>query len=610
MNRRIIRITEGDIKQMVMESIRMLTEHEGLGGHSSSASEGLEFEIPMYNDYEIAHFKAKLLELKRKAISAGGDINFTITTVTAPVEKIVEDGRGGKKKEVVMEDFAHFNIVPSTPAIQMPGYKYIGSIVPMSIDIDGEKKETMIVSLSKEFEGNDELRNELKNSSMRMTCDGCHREASRGIYYCFIEENSGRVLKLGTQCAAKYFGIDVGKKIQILFSALASLGNEPYVIYDPDGFPVDKIREPRTGTLQSEMDKGEAIQFQNMILRGCMAIAEYGPYCNMKTSMTHATTLENLMDNARKQSIFGYGEKARFNEHVYKMKIEELKEQYPELFEFRKQALELSHTFMSEGAKFFFYLEPQSEFDEKIKNIGLLITGGSMQKKQIGKFSYLNFIPYCVSKFFKAKADSDPANAENAVKPLAPFDGLKQFDVTVTTLDKKQTRNGKDYYKAIAVTSDNEEVSWNIFRGEPTFNRGDKLRISGTYNQTYRSLDNVKVLGVGNEQPQAEATVEINYPADGTRYRNENFNIIKLTQNYLVVKNVRDNCEYYISNVSEAYGYYGVTREKFDLSQLAVGDNVTLTGTVASYVSQRTGQKGYKLLRVSGLPQSGKRLDY
>jgi hypothetical protein len=442
---------------------------------------------------------------------------------------------------------------------------------------------------------------------MRMTCDGCHREASRGIYYCFIEESSGRVLKLGSKCASKFFGIEVGNKIHSLFDALSSLGNEPYVIFDPDGFPMDKIREPRMSNLHREMDNFEYKEFQNMILRGCMAIAEYGPYCNMKASMTHAKTLEDLITNARNSSMVGY-QNPHVDEHLFKIKLERLKENYPELFEFRNKAIELSNVFFSEGAKFFYEMNPQTEFDEKIKNIGLLICGGVMQKKQIGKFSYLNFIPYCVSRFFKDKADKDPSNAANVVKPLAPFDGVKTFDIKVTTVDKKQTRNGKDYYKIVGVTTDNEELSWNMFRGVPDISLGSKLKIEAMYNPTYRSLDNVRIIGT-EVKNNVDGQVEINYPDDGTRYRNENFTILKLTPTYLVVKNMKDNCEYYISNVSEGYGYYGVTREKFDLSQLAVGANVTLTGTVSSYISQRTGKKGYKLIRVKGLPESGRRID-
>ena len=611
MKRNVLRLTESDIVRLVAESVKILTEeNKAVGGGSGEASEGVEFEIPLNNESEIAHFKSKLLWLKRKAVSAGGDVNFTVKTVKAPVKVRQKDESGIPREVIVMEDFAHFTIIPSTPVIQMEGYKYIGSIVPLAINVDGEFKESMIVSLSKEFEGNDELRNELKNSSMKMTCDGCHRETSRGIYYCFLEEKTGRVLKLGSKCASKYFGIDVGNKIQSLFSALSSLGEEPYVIYDPDGFPVDKIRYPRMDTIESQMCDSEALEFQNMIMRGCMAIAEYGPYCNMKTSMTHAQTLEDLLGRARNDSYVRRGGDYKFDSHLYKVKVDRLKEQYPELFQLREKATQLSNEFFSEGAKYFYYMDPATEFDEKIKNIGLLICGGLIQKKQIGKFSYMNFIPYCVSRFFKDKADKDPANAENVVKPITPFDGVKQFNVKVTNIDKKQMRNGGDYYKVMATTSDNESVSWNIFRGEPTFKVGDKITIEGSYNQRFKSLDNVRVQQAQDANTNGGQAVEVTYPADGTRYRNANFVITKLTNTYLRVKNTADNCEYYINNVSEGYGYYGVTKEKFDLGGLNEGDNVTLTGTVASYVSQRTGQKGYKLLRVSGLPASGRVISY
>lgn len=117
-------------------------------------------------------------------------------------------------------------------------------------------------------------------------------------------------------------------------------------------------------------------------------------------------------------------------------------------------------------------------------------------------------------------------------------------------------------------------------------------------------MDNVKIVSEVQNNDKNEQENEINYPTDGTRYKKERFIIQKLEPTYLVVKCERDNCEYYISNVSQGFGYYGVTREKFDLTQLSVGERVTIDGTVASYISQRTGKRGYKLLRVAGLPKS------
>ena len=602
MSKKPIRITEQDIRNMVVESIRMITETENGGGATDDASQVIEFEIPMLDEDALIHFKNKLMQLKKTALSIGGDIDIKISTVKGTVKREAWDSTMGVSKGVYREeDLAHFTIIPYTPIIKKSGYKYIGSIVPMVVNFDGKSEETMIVSLSNEFKGNDELRNELQKSSMRMTCDGCHRETSRGIYFCFMEENTGKVLKFGSKCAAKYFGIDVSQKVHALFSGLMSLGNEPYVIYDPDGFPMDKIREPRLSSLAKTQGESKNAEMDNMILRGCMAIAEYGPYCNMKTSMTHAKTIEDLLKNAS-SSCYDY--KGNFDRTLYQMKVEHLRKNYPELFTLRTEAIKLANEFSSEGAKFFFNMTPKSEFDEKIKGIGLLICGGLIQKKQIGKFSYLNFIPYCVSKFFKDKADKDPQNADKVTKPIEPFNGMKTFNVTVSNIDTKQTRYGKNFYKVFAITDNKEEVTWNIFRGEPPFTKGDNIEISASYNYQYKSLDNVKIVSEVQKNDKNGQENEINYPADGTRYKKEGFIIQKLEPTYLVVKCERDGCEYYISNVSQAFGYYGVTREKFDLTQLSVGEKVTIDGTVASYISQRTGKRGYKLLRVAGLPKS------
>ena len=602
MTKKVIRLTEQDIRNMVFESIRMITEAENGEGATNDASQVIEFEIPMLDEDALIHFKNKLMQLKKTALSIGGDIDIKISTVKGKVKREAWDSNTGTVRGVYRdEELAHFAIVPYTPIIKKSGYKYIGSIVPMVVNFDDKSEETMIVSLSNEFKGNDELRSELQKSSMRMTCDGCHRETSRGIYFCFMEESTGKVLKFGSKCAAKYFGIDVGKKVQSLFNGLMSLGNEPYVIYDPDGFPMDKIREPRLSSLAKTQGDRENAEMDNMILRGCMAIAEYGPYCNMKTSMTHAKTLEDLLKNAS-NSCYDYN--GNFDRDLYQIKVEQLRKNYSELFALRAEAIKLANEFSSEGAKFFFNMTPKSEFDEKIKGIGLLICGGLIQKKQIGKFNYLNFIPYCVSKFFKDKADKDPQNADKVTKPIEPFNGMKTFNVTVSNIDTKQTRYGKNFYKVFAITDNKEEVTWNIFRGEPPFTKGDNIEISASYNYQYKSLDNVKIVSEVQKNDKNEQENEINYPVDGTRYKKERFIIQKLEPTYLVVKCERDNCEYYISNVSQGFGYYGVTREKFDLTQLSIGERVTIDGTVASYISQRTGKKGYKLLRVTGLPKS------
>ena len=591
-------INEQYIMDVVCETIRLITESGNDEVVTNVSSQSIEYEIPMLDELAISHFKDKLMQLKRSALSIGGDIDIKITTVKGPVER-----EGGVNEE----ELAHFTITPYMPIIKKSGYKYIGSVVPLFIEIDGKSQETTIVTLSKEFEGNDELRSELQNISMTMTCDGCHRESSRGIYFCFLEDVSGKVLKFGAQCAAKYFGIDVSKKIQLLFNALSSLGKEPYVIYDPDGFPIDKIRNPRMSSISDTSSYYEKKEMHDMIIKSCMAIAEYGPYCNMKTSMVHGQTLEDLMSNARKECYDIYRKKLDYR--LYDIKLSKLKEQYPDLFKFREEAIKLSNEFLTDGAKFFFNMQPTIEFDEKIKGIGLLICGGQIQKKQIGRFSYINFIPYCVSKFFKSKADEDPQNADRVTKRVEPFDGIKTFNVTISNIDTKQTRNGKNYYKVFAITDNREEVNWNVFREEIPYRKGDKLKISALYNFQYKSLDNVKIVDEVHSNYEKVPSNEIQYPADGTRYKKEAFIIQKLEPSYLVVKCKRDNCEYYISNVSEAYGYYGVTTEKFDLSKLSIGEQVIIDGTVSSYISQRTGKRAYKLLRVTGLPKSGKEID-
>lgn len=564
---------------------------------SNEATSTMTFLIAAEEEYELSHFNSKLNQLRRTALTAGGNIDIQ----TKPIKRKTKNKDGSYS----MRNYIEYSITPSVAVLQVPGYKFVGTITPMQVIVPNdegtgiETHETMLTSLSNEFEGNDELNDILKQSSARMVCDGCHRETTRGVYYCFMEERTGNIKKLGGQCAAKYFGIELSNKIRLLFDALKHLGEEPYVMYDPDGFPMDKIVEPRLGSLYNSLSDKDAKDFDDKVIEASMAIAQYGASCNMKSSLGLGQQYVSVLDKCRVMALNPNGQ---LNREIYRRNVERAKEEHPELFALREKSYEIQNEFQRYGSKFFLNFEPKTEFEEKLKNIGLLICGGLIQKKQIGKFSYLNFIPYCVQLYFKDKEAKDPNNIQNQVAPIQPFSGTKQFTVTIDTVDKKQTRNGGIYYTVLAVTKDNELVKWFVFNNDtPEYQRGSTININAIYNNKFNTLDNVQLIGGNNSQTGGVQEKAVTYPEDGYRYSNAPFEIVKLNNDYFVVKNKNDNAEYYISNISSGFGYYDTTHMKFDVSGLSEGQVVTLTGTVGSYQS-KSGKVGHKLLRVKGLP--------
>ena len=599
---KIIRLTEADIKEMIKKSIHSLILKEEVSGDSNKAST-LHYAVMESDEDEVTHFKEKLFQLKRTAERTGAELEISMKRIIRPARVVVYDKFSRSTRYVTKKvPFVEFSITPNMPSIQVPNHKYIGSVVPMRVDYmdDGKlvSKETTLVTMSSEFAGNNAVKKLLQNSSFNMVCDGCHREATRGIYYCFFDLTTRTVKKLGSKCASKYFGIDVSNKVASLFAALSHLGEEPYVIYDEDGFQMDKVQTPKLGGIEGQMSQFEKNEFEDKITAACMAIAKYGPTCNMKQSLLIGNQYVSIKNQCRIDSTYWAGNVKKFNKEMFATKMEEAKRQYPDLFQAYEDSKDLKYEFLSDGLKFFVEFEPNSDFEEKVKNIGMLICGGRIQKKQIGKFSYENFIPYCVSTFFKYKEMNNPERIENQIQPIEPFYGSKMLNVQIESVDKKQTSTNKIYYQVLAVTDKNELVKWYVFNEQqPSYNRGSKLQIQAIYNPKFKSLD--KVVDVNNANSQAAEQPPAQYPQDGFRYKNAPFTILRLTPKFLLVKNNNDNTEYFISNQTGGFGYGDTIMPKFNLDNYKEGDVVNLSATTASY--QGKNGLGHKLLRVKGL---------
>lgn len=592
------RINEDRLRRIIRETFRRsINEEDDVNvDETNQVQTSYVFRVSSVGE-ESEHFRNKIFQLKKMAQSIGGDLKVDI--------KQEKDSNG--------HEYTSFEIIPTMPILQVNGYKYLGSVVPASITLkDGNNLETNLVTVSKEFQDNQEAIDILKKSSARMKCDGCHRETSRGIYYCFFEEKTGEIKKFGSSCASRYFGINVGTKLQNLFKGLDLLGDTPYVEYDENGNPVGSIRNPVTSDIFGNMGSGEYLQFSEMVTIACMAIAKYGVNCKMKNCMDVGRDYIEIKHRCKNSATGRNG----LNTQLYQKYLSQAKAEYPELFQIYEESRKYYNDFFSNAADFFTKFEPNknSSFEMNLKNIGLLIGGARIQKKQIGKFNYMNFIPYCVAKYFNSEyqeeKDDNQVSNINTAKRLEYFSGDKLINVTVDSIETRYTRYNSPYWYVLGTTENNELAKWCVFKNEPSYKEGDKIGIVASYNENYGTLDNVrlwcnyrtdKTVNFGDINKVEKQEKPINFPADGTRYKNEEFSIIRLNPNYFIVKNTNDNCEYFVSNRVEAFGYYDRPHPKFDLSSIKEGDKVKLSATVKSY-NGRNGV-GHKLERVIGLPK-------
>lgn len=591
MKKHIIRLNEGDLRSIIRESVYHLLNE--IHDREMNTEGDLIFYIPKTHVEGISHFLQKIGSVSNMAKKSNcGSIKVDTETVTKQMSDVNEKG----EKVITDVEYLKITVTPTVPHIQVPGYKYIGTITPMVLNINGERKEHMMIALSEEFTGNDYYEKVLKQSSQVMKCDGCNRERARGIYFCFLEEKTGNVMKLGGSCAARFFGVDVATKVKNLFEALSQLGtNSPYAIYDPDGDLVDYYTDPVMAELNRVLDSWEKEKLEDAIMKGCWAIAEHGVNCYMKTSMGGAEIYKSIiLACARKADRSG-----KTDVRLYKLYMEEEKKKNPKIFEMKDKASDLMYEFLKDGIQFFYEMQPKSDFEKKLQDIGLLITGGMIQKKRLNFEKYINFIPYCVQTYFKSKAASAPTNTDSP-QPMQPFDGYKKMNVTINVVEKKQTKTMKNYYAVLATTDDNEIAKWHIWDSEPDFKMGDKITIVATYNPKYKTLENVKTDREENGSQSNDMEV-ITYPESGFKYMNKSFTIVRLTPKFLIVKNNQDNCEYFISNFKPAYSYYDISSFKFDLDELSENSEITLTGTVKAY-EKSDGTTGYSLIRVKGLP--------
>lgn len=412
-----------------------------------------------------------------------------------------------------------------------------------------------------------------------MKCDGCHRTETRGAYYCFIKEEDGSIVKLGSSCAQKYFGITISTKLNSYFSALSNLGNEPYVVYDDFDGEAHKAGIS-FGTANDDND------YNDMINSACIALAYYGVEARMKDSLSMGNYIRNQYENC-----FYTGKDK--NTHFDNDKWDSICSTDPKIEPARQKGNEMTVDFLNKGLKFFYDMESNGEdktdFAEKCVQIGLLVCGAEIQKKQIGKFRIHNFIPYSVDMFFKAQNKVENKEEESKT-PIEPWEGEKILDVTIDKIAEKVTRNGKSY-RAIEGDTDEGHVRWNDFRGEvASANVGDTVKIKAKYNAQYKSLDDVRLV---NENAPEQIFME-----NGYRFRNTPFKINRISRGSILVEDPTGTI-YYISNWHESYSYYDHSHPKFNVGNLSVGDVVNLTATVKRY-TRDDGTGGAALIRVKG----------
>ena len=619
------------ITKIILETIdkyvSLMLEEEERG--SKTIVDDIQMAIPSTLEDVVSHFSQKLSKLKAKVASAGATITIDTQTYapakgelpscirfpfpTWVTDEMGNDGTSWKYSNFNGRDeYVIFTISINTPEAKLDGYTYIGSVVPMKLFINGQDVEEMMATVSNEFKGDESIMNAVKASTSKMRCDGCGTNRERGIYHCFLDPN-GNVKKFGSNCAAKAFGIDISQNISMIFDGLYSIFSpigRNGGVYDEFGEYIGQSSSITSLLSIISKNQYEENDFWDYMNRGCTAVLLYGPNCKMKVSMNDAIRYEELMKRIKADCTNKYGQLLYGK---YCAKVSEAKAKYPQMFETRKKSQEMAEQFLSNGMEFFYTMEPQNDFEEKVRNIGLFITGAKIYKKTIGKFrNYNNFVPYCVQKYFQHVAAQNPESNTIKEKPIEPFTGEKTLTVTIESMDERMTRNGKPYHVVMGKTPNGEIVKWNMWQDKKMdIKRGDTIKISAIYSDRWNTLEDVKWLDKPvAQEPQQAVHQEPQYPEDRFRYSTQPFTIVKIQKHFewFVVKNVNDGCEYYVDNIGGGFAYNDSPYYKYNLDGLTQNSTINIAATVSSY-HKRDGSTGHKLLRIKGLEKDGTRVD-
>ena len=457
----------------------------------------------------------------------------------------------------------------SSDSFQIEGYEFIAAVYPIvSANISEEEDKITSYSLvvpCSSINSNNDLISELSHIASNAECDGCHSKRDRGAYFIFRDEKDNSIKKFGSTCAKKYFGIDFGAKFKKILKSLNA---------GSDMISFDKL------TQHSILDR-----FKLTAITTIMLINEEGVLTTRIKNNPRFHELYDIADKINRQT---------YDRNYNTDKESEVEKQNSKKFYL---ATDTFYNIISFLPEFINHLENDFErlndFQEAMKVHAAIMYNGSTTR-QASKYFRSGIVPYVILEAYKYKYSQN-----NEIKKLEPFEGRQELEVKIKNITRSTSYYGDyDYYDYTAETNEGAIVKWKTERPLENVKAGNIVKISAEYYDESRDgistlLNRVELSGMGEEaQP-----VEIEYPQDGFRYKNNTFTFLRVRDDFFEVQS-EEGCKYFISNIQRNY-YSGEESFKFReiMDNFKDGDSINLTGTVKSY-NNRKGGVGHKLERV------------
>jgi hypothetical protein len=403
----------------------------------------------------------------------------------------------------------------SKGGFKLGGYRFVGVVCPYT-NAESEDADALYadVKLTDEFKQNATLADYLKKISAKIKCDGCGKKTSRSYYYVFMDKND-KLVFYGRNCAAKIFGIDVAEKLYNYMLGLNKLGEEFARPWEGGNVPGDDIKRIMS------------IMIEDRIL-GTNRKFDYREILDRADRIRAYETVPKWAWPSD-----GQGNSSASDGEFYMTNTVQLNAFLAD--------------FLTNGGEFFrtFDQGRTSEFLEKVKVIGINLTSGDDQALKSSSHRWA--VPYALQIYFSAKISRQKMEAqreEGAVAEQYPqFNGYKAFDCVILHMEKKQSRNGREYMVVQAATEENGAkygIQWFLWDWSSDLFEGKRLTVSGTYskynskNSLFTTLDNVKMTD-GADTPEERAQAQTSSVEIGQRLKGEQVKVKKVFDRSIVV---------------------------------------------------------------------------
>jgi hypothetical protein len=203
--------------------------------------------------------------------------------------------------------------------------------------------------------------------------------------------------------------------------------------------------------------------------------------------------------------------------------------------------------FLTNGNEFFrtFDQGRTNDFTEKVKVVGINLTSGDDQALKSASHTWA--VPYALQMYFSAKISRQKLEAqkeEGSVAAQYPqFGGYKTFDCVILHMERKKSKNGRDYIVVQAATEENGTkygIQWFLWDWSGDLFEGKRITVSGIYSKytskssLFTTLDNVQMTD-GADTPEEKAQAQTNKIDVGQRLKNEQVKVKKVFDRSIIV---------------------------------------------------------------------------